>query len=92
MLNFSIIPPDLDQEQSFWKIWENFPVKRFLHVHEEAGAGNYEEKEDINGEEEDYYKQLTEEMSLIYSNAPTYLTIIDRVYILRLGGVRMFCS
>lgn len=90
--NFAIIPPDLDQEQSFWNVMENFPVKRFLHAHGEAATRKYEGKEDTEGEEEDNYKQLTEEMSLIYTCAPTYLTIIDRVYLLKLDGLTMFCS
>lgn len=89
--NFTIIPPDLDQEQSFWRLWENLPLKGFLQAREEAGVRNYEENENIEGEEEDNYKRLTEEMSLIYTSAPTYLTVIDRVCLLKLDGLTMFC-
>ncbi|PKI34078.1 hypothetical protein CRG98_045535 [Punica granatum] len=76
--NFVIIPPDVDQDLSFGKLWEDLPLKRFLYPHDNAGRKKSEEEEDIEGEEEDNYKRLTEEMSLVYTSAPTYLTIIDR--------------
>ncbi|KAK4769631.1 hypothetical protein SAY86_027781 [Trapa natans] len=76
--SFAIIPPELGEEQSVWNIWEKFPLRKFLQTHEEAGDRNNDVKEDIEGEEEDNYKRLTEEMSMIYTSAPNYLTIIDR--------------
>ena len=41
-----------------------------------------EEVEGEEGEETDNYKQLTEEMSRIYTSAPRNFTIIDRVRII----------
>lgn len=67
--NFAIIPQDEEQESGFgigqW--WNN--VRR----NGENGG------EEMEGEETDNYKQLTEKMSRIYTSAPTNLTFIDRV-------------
>ncbi|XVE89785.1 hypothetical protein DITRI_Ditri20bG0022700 [Diplodiscus trichospermus] len=85
--NFGIIPPDLDQENDSYigQIWSQMGLKRFfngLGQRNERNASEAERKqresEEMEGEEDDGYKQLNEQMSRIYTSAPRSFTVIDR--------------
>ncbi|KAM0045325.1 hypothetical protein Hdeb2414_s0009g00302641 [Helianthus debilis subsp. tardiflorus] len=74
--NFSIVPPDFDKSESGW-------FKQLLSVwglgsQDSLSDNNRQEDEEIEGEEEDNYKHLTEKMSMIYTSAPRSFTIMDR--------------
>ncbi|KAL4591792.1 hypothetical protein LXL04_004763 [Taraxacum kok-saghyz] len=75
--NFSIIPPDLNQNDS--------RQSGFMQLLSGWGLGtpnkttkNNEEDEEMEGEEDDNYKHLTEKLSMIYTSAPRSFTIMDR--------------
>ncbi|PIN20411.1 hypothetical protein CDL12_06881 [Handroanthus impetiginosus] len=82
--NFSIIPPDLKgNDRDPRKSWAFNKLFSKLN----ARAWNAEDvvetlprdiKEELEGEEDDNYKHLTEKSSRIYTNAPRNLTIMDR--------------
>lgn len=86
--NYVIVPPDISQESKF-SISQLWNQMRFLsgvearneQTADEADSTSRESEEEMEGEEDDNYKQLTEQMSRIYTSAPTNLTVIDRVYI-----------
>ncbi|KAH7571717.1 hypothetical protein ACOSP7_014501 [Xanthoceras sorbifolium] len=83
--DFLIIPPDISQENmiNISQLWSQM---RFLsgtgvgseEKGDELEGGLGETEEEMEGEESDNYKQLNEEMSRIYTSAPTFLTLIDR--------------
>lgn len=85
--NFVIIPPDDSPENNFsnGELWN--PM-RFLFgpgavnekVADAAHSSFADSEAEMQGEENDNYKQLTEQMSRIYTTAPTNFTIIDRVF------------
>lgn len=75
--SFRIVPPEFDRksELGLGKLWEKLKPQGF------ASANDYGMEDEMEGEEDDNYKRLTDEMSLIYTSAPTNLTIIDRVWL-----------
>lgn len=75
--NFRIVPPEFDQKSKLdlGKLWEKFTPRGF------TSGNDYGMEDEMEGEEDDNYKRLTDEMSLIYTSAPTNLTIIDRVWL-----------
>ncbi|KAK8589364.1 hypothetical protein V6N12_023763 [Hibiscus sabdariffa] len=77
--NFSIIPPDLDEEtdSNMGQLWSQMGLKRLLSGSSQRNRKNAGEEE-MEGEEDDGYKQLNEEMSRIYISAPRFFTLIDR--------------
>lgn len=90
--NFSIVPPDFNNNSGSSNLWGQTGLKQLL-----SGWGlgspndgssnitmkNEQEDEEIEGEEEDNYKHLTEKMSMIYTSAPRNFTIMDRVFLLK---------
>ncbi|KAK3405232.1 protein NDH-DEPENDENT CYCLIC ELECTRON FLOW 5 [Eucalyptus grandis] len=72
--SFRIFPPEVDLkgESGLGKLWEKFNPRGF------ASGNDYGMEDETEGEEDDSYKRLTDEMSIIYTSAPTNLTIIDR--------------
>ncbi|KAI3474580.1 hypothetical protein Pfo_029582 [Paulownia fortunei] len=79
--NFSIIPPDFkrtDQDpRKFWAFNKLLSIWDARNWNVESSVKDI--KEELEGEEEDNYKHLTEKLSRIYTSAPRSLTIIDRV-------------
>lgn len=75
--DYEIVPPTIleDDYLGLSKIWEKMPLKGLMGQSSKEKQGD----EEMEGEEDDDYKRLTEKMSLFYTSAPTYLTIIDRV-------------
>ncbi|KAK9290724.1 hypothetical protein L1049_008898 [Liquidambar formosana] len=88
MSNFGIIPPDLGQTKKLGssQLWDQMALRRFLsgwnainqNSDDEAETSQRKRDEEMEGEENDNYKHLTEEMSRIYTSAPRYFTVIDR--------------
>nr|XP_043638801.1 protein NDH-DEPENDENT CYCLIC ELECTRON FLOW 5 [Erigeron canadensis] len=87
--NFSIVPPDFSNNDSGVRSpWGQVGFKQLLSAWglgipndgSNDGTAKYgqEEDEEIEGEEEDNYKHLTENMSMIYTSAPRSFTIMDR--------------
>lgn len=80
LANFSIIPP------AFGKT-KNQPSKRsFGEIFSSWGTKNQspekiakDTEKELEGEETDNYKHLTDEMSKIYKSTPRNFTLIDRV-------------
>lgn len=70
MSEFSIIPPDTSRKGS--SISSQSLAQKALQMNQGFIT------EESEGEEDDDYAHLTEEMSRIYSNAPRQFTIIDR--------------
>ncbi|OMO62326.1 hypothetical protein CCACVL1_22894 [Corchorus capsularis] len=70
--DFGIVPPDFDQENGSYigQLWNQMGLDRLFN-------GNAREEE-MEGEEDDGYKQLDEQMSRIYTSAPRFFTVIDR--------------
>jgi len=89
--NFGIVPPDLSQKRGFGsgQLWGNLGLNGFLtgwdarnQKNGDKGNDSLIESEEMEGEENDNYKNLTQEMSRIYTSAPRDFTIIDRVLFL----------
>ncbi|ONH94193.1 hypothetical protein PRUPE_7G003600 [Prunus persica] len=87
--SFGIIPPDfgLKNESQISKLWQQMAQKTFMPVWgpktqnddgNEAERNQRENEEEMEGEEDDNYKHLRDQMSRIYTSAPTDFTIIDR--------------
>ncbi|KDP39711.1 hypothetical protein JCGZ_02731 [Jatropha curcas] len=86
--NFSIVPPELSKERQygFGRPRDNAGLKDFFSgwgtKNKKSGEGKdgqiIENEEEMEGEETDNYKNLTEKMSRIYTSAPRDFTIIDR--------------
>ncbi|CAK9155753.1 unnamed protein product [Ilex paraguariensis] len=87
--NFSIIPPDFDKRKGLGSknLWDPMAFRELLSgwggVRDQNNADDVEriEKatdEELEGEEKENYKNLTEKMSRIYTSAPRNFTIIDR--------------
>lgn len=86
--NFSIIPPDFSKNDSGSRSpWGQSGFKQLLagwglgsldNGLDDKTAKNGQDSEEIEGEEEDNYKHLTEKMSMIYTSAPRSFTIMDR--------------
>lgn len=79
--NFSIIPPPPDFSKrknsgsgSLWELLSGWDSRNQKFDDEKR-----EIQEELEGEEDDNNKQLTEEMSRIYTSAPRNFTVIDRV-------------
>lgn len=88
--SFGIIPPDfgLKNESQISKLWQQMTQKAFMpgwgpktqnDDGNEAERNQRENEEEMEGEEDDNYKHLRDQMSRIYTSAPTDFTIIDRV-------------
>ncbi|XP_050209991.1 protein NDH-DEPENDENT CYCLIC ELECTRON FLOW 5 [Mercurialis annua] len=77
--NFSIVPPDLGKETPYGpgKVWNDLKLNGFFPDRGEKDQKDSDEEE-IEGEEDENYKQLTDAMSRIYTSAPSQFTIIDR--------------
>ncbi|KAE8678125.1 NDH-dependent cyclic electron flow 1 [Hibiscus syriacus] len=77
--DFAIIPPDLDEENKseIGQLWSQMGLKRLLSGLRQKNQKNASEEE-MEGEEDDGYKQLNEEMSRVYTSAPRFFTLIDR--------------
>ncbi|KAL1820952.1 hypothetical protein ACET3Z_015821 [Daucus carota] len=79
--NYSIVPPDFGKTKKtasgIWKIFSGWGSKN-LEIANDADKMSYESREELEGEEDDNNKQLTEEMSRIYTCAPTNFTVLDR--------------
>ncbi|KAA3472775.1 protein NDH-DEPENDENT CYCLIC ELECTRON FLOW 5 [Gossypium australe] len=86
--NFGIIPSDLDDENDseIGQLWKQMGLKGFF-----SGLGQRNKKnaseEEMEGEEDDGYKQLNEQMSRIYTCAPRFFTLIDRVIFMENSNV-----
>ncbi|GKC76741.1 protein NDH-dependent cyclic electron flow 5, partial [Tanacetum coccineum] len=81
--NFSIVPPDFSNNDSssrnsFKQLLSGWGLGSPNDSFNDRTAKNKQEDEDIEGEEEENYKHLTEKMSMIYTSAPRSLTIMDR--------------
>ncbi|XP_059647314.1 protein NDH-DEPENDENT CYCLIC ELECTRON FLOW 5 [Cornus florida] len=86
--NFSIIPPDFVQgkDLGFRKLWSPTALVEYLsswgvrnqNTADDAESREGKVEEEMEGEETDNYKHLTEKMSMIYTDAPRYMTVIDR--------------
>ncbi|KAM0980346.1 hypothetical protein PS2_013330 [Malus domestica] len=81
--SFGIIPPDfgMKNEAQISKLWQQMAGWGPNNQNDGKQAdtnqrGNNEEE--MEGEEDDNYKHLREQMSRIYTSAPTDFTIIDR--------------
>lgn len=75
---FAIVPPDFDKRNksgsgNIWQLFSSWASRN-------PEIAN-EEEEELEGEEDDGNKQLTEKMSRIYTSAPTNFTVLDRVLI-----------
>ncbi|GMP98662.1 hypothetical protein CsSME_00046467 [Camellia sinensis var. sinensis] len=79
---FSIIPPESTKRNDLGskKSWKSpTAVKQLLSAWGSENRSNeMEREEEMEGEENDNYKHLTDKMSRIYTSAPRYFTIIDR--------------
>lgn len=77
--NFSIIPPDFAQKNEFGfaQLWNQMS----LWVDETKSNETATELQ-MEGEENDNYKHLRDQMSRIYTSAPRDFTVIDRVLFL----------
>lgn len=79
LANFSIIPPALGKiknrpsKKSFGEIFSSWGTKD-----QSPGKIARETEKELEGEETDNYKHLTDEMSKIYKSAPRNFTLIDR--------------
>lgn len=84
--NFSIIPPDFGKryESGFSKLWNQMSLwgARSGNKVDETKSNEKETELQMEGEEDDSYKHLREQMSRIYTSAPRDFTIIDRVLFL----------
>ncbi|KAF8398608.1 hypothetical protein HHK36_017539 [Tetracentron sinense] len=83
MSDFSIIPPVFGQTNATGSIqsWGQTTLKGLLSnlgVRGQKDATESKQEEEIEGEENDNYAQLTEKMSRIYTSAPRSFTVIDR--------------
>jgi len=67
---FMLSPQDSGQEEGFGKVFPQWSKK---------SQSNGLEGSQVNNEEMDNYKQLSQELSLLYTEAPRSLTVIDRV-------------
>lgn len=83
--NFGLIPPDFGQKNEVGssQLWGQPGIRRFLSGSNAKNQNNADQverikKEEMEGEEEDNYKQLSSEMSRIYTSAPRNFTVIDR--------------
>ncbi|GKV52336.1 hypothetical protein SLEP1_g58925 [Rubroshorea leprosula] len=86
--NFSLVPPEFKQKKDsgLGRFWGQITGNGFLSSWNSRNQKNISEterrkrrpEEEMEGEEDDNYKQLNEEISRIYTSAPTYFTVIDR--------------
>ncbi|KAK3017427.1 hypothetical protein RJ639_007585 [Escallonia herrerae] len=82
--SFSIIPPDFSQKKDSGsnKSWVPMAFKELLSSldsrNQKIDGIESENDEELEGEEDDNYKHLTEKMSRIYTSTPRSFTIIDR--------------
>ncbi|KAJ9131915.1 hypothetical protein P3X46_034817 [Hevea brasiliensis] len=84
--NLSIVPPDLGPEsrdgsgkpRDIVRLKGSGWGARNQKNSDKRNIRQIESEEEMEGEESDSYKHLTEEMSRIYTNAPRDFTIIDR--------------
>lgn len=83
---FGLVPPEFDQKNELGssQLGGQSGINRFLSGWNAKNLNNANKQDRINraemdGEEEDNYKQLSSEMSRIYTSAPRNFTVIDRV-------------
>ncbi|KAM7269513.1 hypothetical protein ACFE04_025010 [Oxalis oulophora] len=77
MSHFSINLPE--NYQMLGTMLSNTPLNRLVTKEKNSGQSeNKEEEKELEGEEDDNYKHLAEEMSRIYTSAPRYFTVLDR--------------
>lgn len=87
--NFGIIPPESGQknEFGFGQFWGQEALKELLPGwgarNETAESIQRQREEEKEGEEDDDYKHLSKELSRLYTSAPRYFTVIDRVLFLQ---------
>uniref|UniRef100_A0A0F7GYH6 NDH-dependent cyclic electron flow 5 n=1 Tax=Hypseocharis bilobata TaxID=253189 RepID=A0A0F7GYH6_9ROSI len=77
--DFGIIPPTFGQKDSpgYGQVYGTLGSV-LSHLGARNQTSNTESEEELEGEEDDNYKQLTDEMSRIYTSAPRNLSIMDR--------------
>uniref|UniRef100_A0A7N2M2M7 NDH-dependent cyclic electron flow 5 n=1 Tax=Quercus lobata TaxID=97700 RepID=A0A7N2M2M7_QUELO len=88
LTNFALVPPDFGQKNEFGlgQFLGQMTLKglssgwgaRNQNTADDAESSPRESEEEMEGEEDDNYKHLKEQMSRIYTSAPRYFTIIDR--------------
>lgn len=81
--DYGIILPDEHSQDNMFNI-----IQRWSRMSSTNGDGSKEGLDE--GEETDNYKQLTDQMSKIYTCAPSTLTIIDRVIIVVLAVLNLW--
>lgn len=87
--NFGIIPPESGQknEFGFGQFWGQEALKELLPGwvarNEAAESSQRQREEEKEGEEDDDYKHLSKELCRLYTSAPRYFTVIDRVLFLQ---------
>lgn len=76
---YTIVPPDFDKRKksNIWQLFSSWG-SRNPDIADDANSTGSEGEEDLEGEEDDNNKQLTEKMSRIYTSAPTNITVLDR--------------
>lgn len=82
---FTIVPPDFDKRKksgsgSIWQLFSSWGSKN-PEIADDTNSTGSEREEELEGEEDDNNKQLTEKLSRIYTGAPTNFTVLDRVLI-----------
>ncbi|XP_050244862.1 protein NDH-DEPENDENT CYCLIC ELECTRON FLOW 5 [Quercus robur] len=88
LTNFALVPPDFGQKNEFGlgQFLGQMTLKglssgwgaRNQNTADDAESSPRESEEEMEGEEDDNYKHLKQQMSRIYTSAPRYFTIIDR--------------
>ncbi|TKY46198.1 NDH-DEPENDENT CYCLIC ELECTRON FLOW 5 [Spatholobus suberectus] len=79
---FMLSPQDSGQEDGFGKIWKSLAFQQLFPHWGTNSQNNGSEVRQRNNEEMDEeldnYKQLSEKLSLVYTDAPRSFTVIDR--------------
>ncbi|KAI3523202.1 hypothetical protein L1887_01260 [Cichorium endivia] len=80
--NFTIVPPDFNKNDSrqsgFNRLLSGWGLGSTNPSFTDKTGENRQEDEEMEGEEEDNYKHLTEKLSMIYTSVPRSFTIMDR--------------
>lgn len=75
---FMLSPSDSNQENGFGKVFQRLFPQWGTKSQNNESEGSQRNNDEMD-EELDNYKQLSEELSLVYTDAPRYFTVIDRV-------------
>ncbi|XP_009603412.1 protein NDH-DEPENDENT CYCLIC ELECTRON FLOW 5 [Nicotiana tomentosiformis] len=80
LANFSILPPGFGKRknQASKRLWDPKSIGGIFSSWGTNETIARETEQELEGEETDNYKHLTEEMSKIYQSAPRNFTLIDR--------------